>query len=86
MCGRVRVSSDVSEIKLVFSIPPDRPTPNFPPSWFGVSLRKPNIGYGFRTHHYRRAEEGEQRGVAWTAPALVNHLQIALLGGSGTPH
>ena len=33
MCGRVRLSSDVSEIKLVFSIPPDRPTPNFPPSW-----------------------------------------------------
>ena len=33
MCGRARLSSDVSEIKLVFSIPPDRPTPNFPPSW-----------------------------------------------------
>jgi putative SOS response-associated peptidase YedK len=33
MCGRVRLSSDVSEIKLVFSIPPQRPTPNFPPSW-----------------------------------------------------
>jgi putative SOS response-associated peptidase YedK len=33
MCGRVRLSSDVSEIKLVFGIPPDRPTPNFPPSW-----------------------------------------------------
>ena len=33
MCGRVRLSSDVSEIKLVFSIPPDRPAPNFPPSW-----------------------------------------------------
>ena len=33
MCGRVRLSSDVSEIKLVFSIPPDRPPPNFPPSW-----------------------------------------------------
>jgi putative SOS response-associated peptidase YedK len=33
MCGRVRMSSDVSEIKLVFSIPPERPTPNFPPSW-----------------------------------------------------
>ena len=32
MCGRVRLSSDVSEIKLVFSIPPHRPTP-FPPSW-----------------------------------------------------
>jgi len=33
MCGRVRLSSDVSEIKLVFSIPPHRPTPNFPPGW-----------------------------------------------------
>jgi putative SOS response-associated peptidase YedK len=33
MCGRARLSSDVSEIKLVFSIPLERPTPNFPPSW-----------------------------------------------------
>src|SRR5436305_2693549 len=33
MCGRVRLSSDVSEIRLVFSIPAHRPTPNFPPSW-----------------------------------------------------
>jgi putative SOS response-associated peptidase YedK len=33
MCGRVRLSSDVSEIKVAFRIPPDRPAPNFPPSW-----------------------------------------------------
>ena len=33
MCGRARLSSDVSEIRLVFSIPPDRPSPNFAPSW-----------------------------------------------------
>ena len=33
MSGRVRLSSDVSEIKLVFLIPPRRPTPNFPSSW-----------------------------------------------------
>src|SRR6201981_2807479 len=33
MCGRVHLSSDVSEIKLVFSVPPHRPTPNFAPSW-----------------------------------------------------
>jgi putative SOS response-associated peptidase YedK len=33
MCGHARLSSDVSEIKLAFSIPPERPTPNFPPSW-----------------------------------------------------
>ena len=33
MCGRARLSSDVSEIKLVFSIPPHRPTPNIAPNW-----------------------------------------------------
>jgi hypothetical protein len=33
ICGRARLSSDVSEIKLVFSIPPDRPTPNISPGW-----------------------------------------------------
>src|SRR5437899_1577802 len=33
MCGRARLSSDVSEIKLVFSIPAHRPTPNIAPSW-----------------------------------------------------
>jgi hypothetical protein len=32
-CGRARLSSDVSEIKLVFSIPPHRPTLNIAPSW-----------------------------------------------------
>jgi putative SOS response-associated peptidase YedK len=32
MCGRVRLSSDVSEIKLVCSIPPHRPAPNIAPS------------------------------------------------------
>src|SRR5271155_3866052 len=33
MCGRARLSSDVSEIKLRFSILPARPSPNFAPSW-----------------------------------------------------
>src|SRR5260370_22269239 len=33
MCGRARLSSDVSEIKIAFSIPPERPTPNFAPNW-----------------------------------------------------
>jgi putative SOS response-associated peptidase YedK len=40
MCGRVRLSSDVSEIKLVFSIPPYRPAPNIAPSW-NVALTDP---------------------------------------------
>jgi len=33
MCGRVRLSSDFSEIKLLFSLPPERPAPNFAPNW-----------------------------------------------------
>jgi putative SOS response-associated peptidase YedK len=33
MCGRARLSSDVSEIRVAFRIPPERPAPNFPPSW-----------------------------------------------------
>ena len=33
MCGRAHLSSDVSEIKLVFSILPHRSTPNIAPSW-----------------------------------------------------
>jgi hypothetical protein len=33
LCGRVRLSSDVSEIKLVFRISPERPSPNFAASW-----------------------------------------------------
>jgi hypothetical protein len=41
MYGRARLSSDVSEIKLVFHIPPGRPTPNFPPSW--------NVAYSCQT-------------------------------------
>jgi SOS response associated peptidase (SRAP) len=31
--ARARLSSDVSEIKLVFSIPPHQPAPNIEPSW-----------------------------------------------------
>jgi hypothetical protein len=31
--GHARLSSDVSEIKIAFGIPPERPSPNFPPSW-----------------------------------------------------
>jgi putative SOS response-associated peptidase YedK len=33
MCGRARLSSDVSEIKIAFRIPPERPTPNIAPRW-----------------------------------------------------
>jgi hypothetical protein len=33
MCGRARLSCDVSGIKVGFRIPPERPAPNFAASW-----------------------------------------------------
>jgi putative SOS response-associated peptidase YedK len=33
MCGRVKLSTDFSEIKIAFRIPPEYPTPNLAPSW-----------------------------------------------------
>ena len=50
MCGRVRLSSDVSEIKLVFSVPPQRPTPNVAPSWNAAPTDPlPVVRYDTRT-------------------------------------
>jgi hypothetical protein len=34
--GRVRLSSDFSETRIAFSIPPERPLPNFAPTWNGA--------------------------------------------------
>ena len=45
MCGRARLSSDVSEIKLVFSIPPHRPTQNISPSWRRATDPLPVVRY-----------------------------------------
>jgi putative SOS response-associated peptidase YedK len=33
MCGRAKLETDVSEIKIAFRIPPEYPTPNYAPSW-----------------------------------------------------
>jgi putative SOS response-associated peptidase YedK len=33
MCGRARLSTDFSEIKIIFGIPPGQPVPNFAPTY-----------------------------------------------------
>jgi hypothetical protein len=33
MCGRAKLDGDVSELKIKFSISPEYPAPNFPPSY-----------------------------------------------------
>jgi putative SOS response-associated peptidase YedK len=53
MCGRARLSSDVSEIKIRFSIPPTRSTPNFAPSW-NVAPTDPLPVVGFNPNDQER--------------------------------
>jgi hypothetical protein len=51
MCGRARLSSDVSEMKLVFGIPPERPAPNFAPSWNAAPTDQlPVVHYDAKDH------------------------------------
>jgi putative SOS response-associated peptidase YedK len=40
MCGRARLSTDFSQIKIAFRIPPERPTPNFSPT-YNLALTDP---------------------------------------------
>jgi putative SOS response-associated peptidase YedK len=54
MCGRARLSSDVSEIKIRFAIPPTRPTPNLAPSW-NIAPTDPLPVVGFNPKDQERA-------------------------------
>jgi putative SOS response-associated peptidase YedK len=63
MCGRARLSSDVSEIKVASRIPPERPAPNFAPSWnVAPTDPLPVVGYD---------PKKQQRGLAVMRWGLV---------------
>ena len=52
MCGRAKLEGDVSEIKIAFRVPPEYPTPNFPPSWnVAPTDRLPIVCYDQRAGH-----------------------------------
>jgi putative SOS response-associated peptidase YedK len=74
MCRRTRLSSDVSEIKLVFRIRPERSTPNFAPSWnVAPTDPLPIVRYDAKVHqrsrvHWVRPELGaEVKYLTWTS-------------------
>src|SRR5208282_3896672 len=63
MCSRARLSSNVSEIKLVFQIPPQRPTPNFASSW--------NVAPSDRLPMVRNDAKDDQRSLEMMGCRLV---------------
>ena len=68
MCGRARLSSDVSEIKIAFGIPPDRPTPNFAASW-NVAPTDPLPIVRYDAKDRQRSLEGDALGPS----AVLGH-------------
>jgi putative SOS response-associated peptidase YedK len=56
MCGRARLSSDVSQIKIAFGIRPERPTPNIAPRWNLAPTDPAPVVYYDAKHGGRRLE------------------------------
>jgi putative SOS response-associated peptidase YedK len=55
MGGRARLSSDVSEIKIAFGMPPERPTPHFAASWnVAPTDPLPIVRYDVKDHRRSR--------------------------------
>src|SRR3984893_9323749 len=52
MCGRAKLETDVSEIKIAFRIPPASPTPNFAASWnVAPTDNRPIVRYDPKVKH-----------------------------------
>ena len=77
MCGRARLSSDVSEIKVMFRIPPERPAPNFAPSW-NVAPTDPLPVVGFNPNDQERGLTVMRWGLApfWAKDIKVGFANI----------
>jgi putative SOS response-associated peptidase YedK len=77
MCDRARLSSDVGEIKLVFRIPPERPTPNIAPSWnLAPTDPLPVVRYDAKDH--QRSLDVMRRGLVpfWAKDNKVGFAHI----------
>jgi putative SOS response-associated peptidase YedK len=72
MCGRARLSSDVSEIKIRFAIPPGRPAPNFAPSW-NVAPTDPLPIVGFNPKAQERGLDVMRWGLV---PFWAKHIKV----------
>jgi putative SOS response-associated peptidase YedK len=77
MCGRARLSSDVSEIKVAFRIPPERPSPNFAASW-NVAPTDPLPVVRYDTKEHQRSLEVMRWGLVpfWEKDIKVGFANI----------
>ena len=77
MCGRARLSSDVSEIKIAFGIPPQRPTPNFAASW-NVAATDPLPVVRYDAKEHQRSLEVMRWGLVpfWAKDIKVGFANI----------
>jgi putative SOS response-associated peptidase YedK len=77
MCGRARLSSDVSEIKIAFRIPPERPSPNFAASW-NVAPTDPVPVVRYHAEEHQRSLEVMRRGLVpfWAKDIKVGFANI----------
>jgi hypothetical protein len=79
MCGRARLSSDVSEIKIRFAIPSTRPAPNFAPGWKWrqpIRCRSCSLTQLRDRHHGADAQDDRKReaphlGCYWAPDAAL---------------
>jgi hypothetical protein len=76
MCSRGSLSSDVSEIKLVFSIPPGRPAPEIAPSLKGDQFKLREIQLGKHIAHNVVASIGPVKGDLLLGQTFLSRFGI----------
>jgi putative SOS response-associated peptidase YedK len=77
MRGRARLSSDVSDIRIAFGIPPERPSPNFAASW-NVAPTDPLPVVRYDAKDHKRSLEVMRRGLVpfWAKDIKVGFANI----------
>ena len=77
MRGRARLSFDVSDIRIAFGIPPERPSPNFAASW-NVAPTDPLPVVRYDAKDHKRSLEVMRRGLVpfWAKDIKVGFANI----------